>query len=162
MKSLKIISGGQTGADRAALDFAIERGFDYGGFVPKGRRAEDGKIAEKYDRMTETDSRNYEVRTKFNVSEADITIILTRGALSGGSLFTWTSAKELGEKCLHFDLDRIAELEAAAQAARLIHAANHKILNIAGPRASSDSSIYASTKNFLILLAEKLDELYSI
>ncbi|MCW5959638.1 MAG: putative molybdenum carrier protein [Pyrinomonadaceae bacterium] len=154
----KIISGGQTGADRAALDFAIECGFDYGGYIPKGRRAEDGKIAERYDRLTETDSRNYETRTKLNVLNSDLTVILSCGPLTGGSLFTWASAAELKKPCLHFDFERVSASAAADKTANTIMSCKCRILNVAGPRASTSSSIYEMTKSFLILLAEKLEK----
>lgn len=80
---LKIISGGQTGVDRAALDVALELGLPCGGWCPRGRRAEDGVIAERYP-LTETRSARYAVRTVRNVRAADGTLVLTRGQPSGG------------------------------------------------------------------------------
>ncbi len=74
----RVISGGQTGVDRAALDAAMKLGIEVGGFCPKGRRAEDGPIDEQYP-LTETASRAYPVRTEKNVAASDGTLILTGG-----------------------------------------------------------------------------------
>jgi hypothetical protein len=80
MPPSKIISGGQTGVDRAALDAAIELGIPHGGHCPRGRRAEDGRIPDRYQ-LTETDSAQYRVRTERNVLDADATLILCRGRM---------------------------------------------------------------------------------
>ena len=69
----KVVSGGQTGVDRAALDVALDLGYEAGGWVPKGRRAEDGMIPERY-RLNETPSRDYEQRTEWNVRDSDGTL----------------------------------------------------------------------------------------
>jgi hypothetical protein len=76
MRLIKIISGGQTGADRGALDAAIARGVSHGGWCPKGRRAEDGVISERY-RLIETASHAYEHRTVANIENSDATLIIT-------------------------------------------------------------------------------------
>ena len=82
----RIISGGQTGADRAALDWAITHGIRHGGWCPAGRRAEDGAIPDRYC-LQETPGRNYHQRTKWNVRDSDATLIITQAAeLTGGSL----------------------------------------------------------------------------
>lgn len=81
----KIISGGQTGADRAALDFCIENGFPHGGWCPKGRKALDGPLSENYH-LSETPSANYLQRTEWNARDSDATVIFTLGdAVTGGS-----------------------------------------------------------------------------
>ena|SRR5688572_6575374 len=100
----RIVSGGQTGADRAALDFALERGIPIGGWVPKGRLAEDGAIPERYAGLVETGSTDPAVRTARNVRDSDATLILSHGPLEGGSLFTWREATRLGRAVLHLDL----------------------------------------------------------
>ena len=84
-ENVKVISGGQTGVDRAALDAAIELGLDYGGSVPKGRKAEDGPIDEKYGKLTELGSLDYRVRTQKNVTDSDATLIITMGRFPGGT-----------------------------------------------------------------------------
>jgi predicted Rossmann-fold nucleotide-binding protein len=85
MNISKIISGGQTGADRGALDAAIHCKLDYGGWIPKGRKAEDGSIPVEYDKLTEMTSADYHKRTEANVADSDVTIVFTYGPTSGGS-----------------------------------------------------------------------------
>ena len=88
----KIVSGGQTGADRAALDFARANGLGIGGWVPRGRLAEDGLIPEDYLGLLEADSTDPAVRTALNVRDSDATLILSHGPLTGGSLLTLQEA----------------------------------------------------------------------
>ena len=83
--ALKLISGGQTGADRAALDVARELGLAHGGAVPRGRAAEDGPIPACYGNLVETESDDPAERTKRNVLQADATLLITHGEPSGGS-----------------------------------------------------------------------------
>lgn len=88
LQSLKIVSGGQTGADRAGLDWAIKHGIPYGGWCCKGRRSEDGSIPSQYQ-LQETPSTNYLQRTEWNVRDSDGTVIFSLAErLSGGSLKT--------------------------------------------------------------------------
>jgi hypothetical protein len=79
----KIISGGQTGADRAALDAAIEYGVPHGGWIPKGRRTEDGRLPDRYI-LQETSNIGYPQRTKLNILDSDGTLIFSHGKLTGG------------------------------------------------------------------------------
>jgi len=79
----KIISGGQTGADRAALDFAIKRGIPHGGWIPKGRKTEDGTLPEKYH-LLEMPTGSYSKRTEKNILDSDGTLIVSHGLLTGG------------------------------------------------------------------------------
>jgi len=98
---LKIVSGGQTGADRAALDWAIGRGLEHGGWCPRGRRAEDGAVPLQY-RLTETPTERWEQRTEWNVRDSDATLIITVSeTLTGGSLRTLELARTLGKPYLH-------------------------------------------------------------
>ena len=83
----KIISGGQTGADRAALDVAIKLGILHGGWIPKGRLTENGKLDDKYQ-LKEMDTANYNQRTEQNVIDSNGTLILSHGKLTGGSDYT--------------------------------------------------------------------------
>jgi hypothetical protein len=97
----KIISGGQTGADRAAFDWAIENGISDGGWCPMGRGAEDGIISERYQ-LEETPDSNYEQRTMRNVRDADATLIVTlNGDVTGGSLLAREYARQIGKLYLH-------------------------------------------------------------
>ncbi len=142
---MKIISGGQSGVDRAALDFAIECGFECGGWCPKGRRAEDGIIPEKYP-FIETATDDYTERTKLNVMDSDGTLILFKHEMDIGTLFTLDCAEELNKQ--YFLMDFESDFDARIVRDWLI---NHEIgiLNIAGPRESNNPGIYKLAKTFL-------------
>lgn len=152
MKIQKIISGGQTGVDRAALDFALEKGIEIGGWIPKGRRAEDGCISAKYRNLVETKTRNYAQRTKLNVKDSDATLILSNGELIGGSLLTLELAERFEKPFLHIDLADLEIDRAVEKTKKWLYSINCKVLNVAGSRASKDAGIYLQTKNFLTLL----------
>lgn len=138
----KIVSGGQTGADRAALDWAIARGLDHGGWCPRGRRAEDGVIDARY-RLTETSNARYLERTGRNVRDSDATLILSVGkTLTGGSQRTMELARRLGKPCLHVSQDASGP-EAGPLVRDFVRAHSIGVLNVAGPRASSEPGIAA-------------------
>ena len=144
----RIVSGGQTGADRAALDWAIARGISHGGWCPRGRRAEDGVIAPRYA-LEETPLVDYAQRTLWNVRDSDATLIVSRAAaLSGGSAYTARCAEELGKPWLHAHpgADDIETIRAFL--------AQHRVrtLNVAGPRASGEPGIY----EYVFALLERL------
>lgn len=149
LKIEKIISGGQTGADRAAFDFALENGIEIGGFVPKDRLAEDGKLPEKYTNLTETAERDPAERTELNVKISDATIILTNGALRGGSKLTAEFAEKHRKPFRHVDLSILPMSEAVGKTKEWLESIRGGALNVAGPRASEDAGIYAKTKEFL-------------
>ncbi len=137
-----IWSGGQTGADRAALDFARARGFATGGWCPRGRRAEDGVIPPEYP-LTETTSEDYEERTRLNVRDCDATVIFSLASeLSGGSRYTLACARALGKPVLHLCA---AEGVRAAAARLRAFLQRHRVrrLNVAGPRASQEPGVGA-------------------
>lgn len=144
----KIISGAQTGADRAALDFAINNNIPHGGWVPKGRLAEDGVIPSHYN-VTEAPSEQYGRRTELNVLDADGTLIISRGPLSGGSFLTQKLAEKHGKHCLHIDLNTRPEFQATVEVAHWIRENRIAVLNVAGPRASGDPRIYGTVTNLL-------------
>jgi predicted Rossmann fold nucleotide-binding protein DprA/Smf involved in DNA uptake len=152
----KIISGGQTGADRAALDFAIENAIDCGGFVPKERRAEDGRISDKYPNLVETETRNYSERTQLNILNSDATIIFSHGNLTGGSLLTKKLAVKHKKPILHVDFVQFSKEKTINDATGFLASIECEILNIAGTRASGDSEIYQKTKNFLTNLFDQI------
>jgi Circularly permutated YpsA SLOG family len=138
MDALKIVSGGQTGVDRAALEWALANGFPHGGWCPKGRWAEDGIIHPQF-LLQETTSNNPGLRTRQNVRDSDGTVIISKTAeLTGGTAATATSAKKIGKPLLHL----LSSMD-VAKAAALLNAfvAQHKItvLNVAGPRKSEES-----------------------
>src|ERR1700732_1716178 len=97
----KIISGGQTGADRAGLDFAIYAGLEHGGYVPRGRKAEDGRIDARYN-LVELSTSSYPARTRRNIAEGDGTVIFSlERRLSGGTKLTCEHPLKLGKPVLH-------------------------------------------------------------
>jgi Circularly permutated YpsA SLOG family len=144
----KIISGGQTGADQAALDVAIELGILHGGWVPKGRRTERGPLPAKYQ-LKEMSTDSYPKRTEQNVMHSDGTLIISHGELTGGSEYTKQLAEKHDKPWVHVDAKKVS-VEAAVQLIRAwINGSQIKVLNVAGPRASKDPQIYATTKKIL-------------
>lgn len=153
-RPLKVISGGQTGVDRAALDAAVACGLDIGGWCPAGRRAEDGRIGPKYP-LHETPSTHYAERTRWNVRDSDATLILSNRPLTGGTALTARIAAQSGAPILVLDV-REHTLEAAAE---LIHewvdSIGIQVLNVAGPRESTQPGVYDWSSQVLKLaLAE--------
>ena len=137
----RIISGGQTGADRAALDFAIKMDLLHGGWVPKGRLTEDGPLPEKYQ-LQEMPTTSYPKRTEKNVIDSDGTLIIAHGKLTGGSRLTKEFAENQKKPCLHIDLNREVEYEAAVHIDDWAQEHGIEVLNVAGPQASKDPKIY--------------------
>lgn len=150
----KIVSGGQTGADQAGLDVAIELGIPHGGWVPRGRKTEAGRLPDRYH-VQEVSSISYLQRTLMNVIDSDGTLLISHGRLSGGSAITKALAAKHRKPCLHIDLDQLGYPEAVAAATNWIDAREIKILNVAGPRASEDPAIYEATKKLLRLVIEQ-------
>ncbi|MFO8111981.1 MAG: putative molybdenum carrier protein [Desulfosalsimonadaceae bacterium] len=144
----KIVSGGQTGADRAALDFAIEYGIEHGGWVPEGRRAEDGILPMQYN-VVELPGGDYPDRTARNVMDADGTLIISHGELTGGSLLTRALAEKQGKPVFHVDMGRLIAFDAAIDIHEWMAANDIEVLNVAGPRESKDPAIYKTTRNLL-------------
>jgi hypothetical protein len=144
----KIISGGQTGADQAALDAAIKLDIPYGGWLPKGRLTENGPLPQKYE-LQELSSQSYAERTEKNVLESDGTLIISHGRLTGGSEYTADMAVKHGRVYLHVDLEKISAFQGALMIRDWLHEHHVEILNVAGPRASKDSNIYAHTFKIL-------------
>jgi len=144
----KIISGGQTGADRAVLDFANEVGLPHGGWVPKGRRADDGTIPDKYN-LQEMPTSSYPARTEKNVLESHGTLIMSHGKLTGGSRRTKSLAVDHKRPWLHIDLSKTNHFMAAGKIINWITAHGIEVLNVAGPRASKDPKIYQDSLKVL-------------
>jgi hypothetical protein len=142
----KIVSGGQTGADQAALDFAIERGISHGGWVPSGRRTEAGILPEKYLLM-EMETADYSERTEKNVSEYDVTPIITHGRPTGGTEYTENMAGKHDKPFTHIDADAISEEDAAKLLRTWISENRIEVLNVEGPSASEDPEIYKTTNS---------------
>ena len=141
----KIVSGGQSGVDRAALDAAIGLGIPHGGWCPRGRLAEDGPIPERYA-LEETATADYRERTERNVLDSDATLILHPGRVRGGTLLTRRLASRHDKPCLAIDL---AEPGEASVVYRWLRANRVKVLNVAGPRESQSPGIAALAEGFL-------------
>lgn len=145
----KIVSGGQTGVDRAALDAALAAGFPCGGWAPKDRRAEDGVIDGRYP-MDECGIAGYEERTRLNVRDSDATLILSLGkdpgALGGGTGLTVEWAETLSKPYLVVDLDQPLGPDNVAQ---WLQGSDVAVLNVAGPRESTVPGIYEAAEAFI-------------
>jgi hypothetical protein len=141
----RIVSGGQTGVDRAVLDVAISRGIPCGGWCPNGRLAEDGVIPLVYP-LRETPSPIYEQRTAWNVRDSDATLVLAFGPPAGGTAYTIAVAREQNKPCLVVDL--LAEND-ARRVHEWIRRHTVKTLNVAGPRAGAHPEVYTRATAFL-------------
>jgi hypothetical protein len=162
---MKIISGGQTGVDRAALDVAIERGIDWGGWCPKGGWAEDLQtppgLLHKYSHLKATPEPHPLQRTEWNVRDSDATLIIVDSAgiaISIGTRRAQEWARQHGKPFLIVD---VSDPEAPARAATWVLAQQKRFgadmtLGIGGPRDSEASGIYARAR---LLIATVLDRL---
>ncbi|HYQ90619.1 MAG TPA: putative molybdenum carrier protein [Candidatus Competibacteraceae bacterium] len=153
----KLISGGQTGVDRAALDVALSVGLPCGGWCPRGRRAEDGVIPARYP-LRETLDEDPACRTEWNVWEADGTLILGRGPWQGGTALTVQRARQQGKPLHWIDLEIPSGVE---ETARWLEQHQIRVLNVAGPRESEQPGIYAQAFTYLQRLFHLLENLKS-
>jgi hypothetical protein len=144
-----IVSGGQTGADRAALDAARAVGLPHGGWVPRGRWAEDGPLDERYG-VHETDTGDLTVRTAWNVRDSDATVILSHGPLRSGSALTRRLARQANKPVLHLNLNRLNDAAAVKRLWAWLEEHRPAVLNVAGPRASNDPDLYAAVYRLLV------------
>jgi hypothetical protein len=150
----KIVSGGQTGVDRAALDFAIRNGIAHGGYCPKGRRSESSRIPDKYS-LIETSSSDYPMRTALNVQHSDGTLIISRGHPTGGTKLTVNNCISRQKERFIIDANRKVKVDEFLQ---WVREKKIGILNVAGPRDSKQSGIAKDTKRILAELFEALDK----
>ncbi len=145
---MKFRTGGQTGVDRAALDALVNYRREIGGWCPKGRRAEDGIIPERYP-LQELDSESYADRTLANVRDSDATLIIHFGPLEGGTKLTQQFCREAKKPCLEIDGGASSYAEGSIILERFLGAHAINELNIAGPRASESPQAYEYTYAFL-------------
>jgi hypothetical protein len=148
----KIISGGQAGVDRGALDAALLMGIECGGWCPLGRRAEDGPIDSRYP-LTESDSPRYDRRTEQNIIDSDATLIITGGRLEGGTRLTLELAQQHDKPCLVVDLRRELEVD---QISLWLTSMAVDTLNVAGPKESKQPEIAAKTTELVGKLLKQL------
>ena len=144
----RIVSGGQTGVDRAALDVAIALQIPHGGWCPLGRIAEDGPIPDRYQ-LAEHPSPKYSDRTKLNVLDSDATLVLYGAILEGGTFKTYRYAENLGKPCLKVKLTHPGRIE---RVQKWLVDNSVQTLNIAGPRESKEPELYQRTVDFLLKL----------
>jgi putative molybdenum carrier protein len=145
--AMKIVSGGQTGIDRAALDAAMSLGMEVGGWCPRGRWAEDGRIPDRYP-LCETRSQDVHVRTQRNVECSSATLVITRGSPMGGTRYTVEVAESIRRPVLLIDLlqprsDVVGEIVAWLERIR------PPVLNVAGPRESGAPGITDEARELL-------------
>lgn len=148
IRPLQIVSGGQTGVDRASLDVALALGFPVGGWCPQGRRAADGRIPDHYP-LQETPESDYETRTRRNVEDSDGTLILNTGELDGGTALTAHHAEVIGKPCL------VVALETGIEPAAFhtwLDTQRIAVLNVAGPRESQRPGVYTAAYRLLTML----------
>jgi hypothetical protein len=148
MSIRKIVSGGQTGVDRAALDVALKLGIDCGGWCPHGRLAEDGRIPDAYP-LQETTTADYAERTELNVRDSDGTLILTDGPPLGGTAYTIECAQRLKKPYYVIDL---AQGPTATAVQQWLEDQHIVVLNVAGPRRSQSPAGYELAQRFLFFL----------
>ena len=169
---LRVISGGQTGADRAALDAAQELSIETGGWCPRGRRAEDGRIPDRYP-LRETPSEAVAQRTEWNVRDSDATLLLVLDAMDRGTAYTEKQARAYGKPIRVVELaapagrddgGEMAESSArqpieekAIEIARWLNVREVSVLNVAGPRESNAPGLYRVARVFLERLFEAVD-----
>jgi hypothetical protein len=155
LKLMRIISGGQTGVDRGALDVGLELGIPIGGYCPKRRRSEDGTIPAQYP-LIETNTSNYGIRTEKNVIESDGTLVLNVGQVSSGTAYTIKMAKRHKKPCLVVQLDD-ENPKAMEEILDWLKTHEIKTLNVAGCRESKISGIHKLSSEFLRMVFSNLN-----
>jgi len=162
----KVISGGQTGVDRAALDAAMKLGIAVGGWCPRGRRSMDGEIPAKYP-LIETRGKSYQTRTKWNVRDSDATLIICRDEPAGGTALTVKYCEQLGKPFAVCQLnpegttEAVGKMHGAADPDSVLHWLNchHvQVLNVAGPREEKYCPIYAQAYALLFGLFQQMQK----
>lgn len=157
MRLKRIVSGGQTGADQGALSACLQRGFPCGGWIPRGRRTEKGRVPARYRTLREHPSRHYPPRTERNVARADGTLVFTYGKPDGGSRLTIDFARKHGKPCLKVDLNKPPEAVVASILRWLRRRLPARaVLNVAGSRRSKAPGIHMAVKRVIGAVLEEM------
>ena len=157
MSDICIVSGGQTGVDRAALDAALELGVSCGGWCPAGRLAEDGPLDPSYP-LNETASSQYVERTQRNVIDSDATLIVYFDRLEGGSKKTESFCQQHNKPYLLLDMAQHDRTSAVTKLINFINENRIQVLNVAGPRASKQKQAYPVTRELMISLLQTITQ----
>ena len=152
---MKFRTGGQTGVDRALLDFCLENQLEAGGWCPEGRKAEDGKIPDHYP-LVELQDAGYDERTEANVLESDATLILHLGEINGGTKLTVSCCAKLSKPSLLLNLRDKSLQSQVEELIEFIEDKEINELNVAGPRGSEESEVYEKARIFLQLFLSAL------
>src|SRR5689334_1177336 len=155
LELLKIISGGQTGVDRGALDAALTLGVECGGWCPAGRLAEDGIIPESYP-VIELENSGYSERTAQNVVDSDGTLIISNGEPMGGTRETIERCIEKGKPYLIINCREMSTDEAKEKALKFLQKRHIRRLNVAGPRASQWPEGHALTCQIMSAILRRI------
>lgn len=157
MKIAKIISGGQTGADRGGLEAAIYFGLPYGGYVPKGRKSEDGTVPDKYVGIVETNSSDYRVRTEMNIQDSDVTIVFCHGEPTGGSKLTFEFCVKLNKCWMAVDLNQSFSDNLYTICNTLDRYSDDLVINVAGSRESKSKGIQNEVEKLMTAVIAKMN-----
>jgi hypothetical protein len=152
---IKIISGGQTGVDRGALQAALDRQVNCGGWCPAGRKAEDGRIPAHFPVIELADA-GYAQRTERNVLDSDATILIHFGNISGGSRLTLYCCREAGRPSLEINASEVDTAEAVQRMSAFVGEHQVACLNIAGPRESGAPGAAKMARQIVGELLERL------
>ena len=155
LELLKIISGGQTGVDRGALDAALDLGVECGGWCPAGRLAEDGIIPERYP-VIELEDGGYADRTAQNVADSDATLIISNGEPIGGTRETMERCIEKGKPYLIINCREVSTAEAKGKTLKFLQSQHIRRLNVAGPRASQWPEGHALTYQIISAILRRI------
>jgi hypothetical protein len=153
-RRIQLVTGGQTGADRAAFDVALEFGLAYGGWVPRGREDELGAIPARFLGLRETESSDVAERSRRNVRDSDALLVVSHGPVRGGTRVALQEAKHRGKPTLDLDLCDTPPSAAALALERWVAAqtpdGGSMRLNVSGARSSQDGAIYGATYRLLV------------
>ncbi len=153
----KIISGGQTGVDRGALDACLVKKFPCGGWCPKGRLAEDGKFDQQYP-LEETQESDYKTRTRKNIENSEGTLIISQKKLEGGTLLTFQIANKFNKPVFIVSEENIKETDIFFKIMYWLKRFSVSILNIAGPRKSEWEDGYKNSYYITSILISEIEK----